>query len=243
MKYTDEQIRWLKENCESYNSYRTIRNDFNKRFDTAKSVQAIQQYLTKVLKVHLVTPKTSYHFTTEEENWLKNNYSQFDTYTDLAKEFNHVFNRTKSTDAIREKCSKYLQLKGMPNPTIYKKGNIKEQCPIGTIRRSVTGTYIKVKDDMYSHISGYAEPYWLPIQKKIWQDHYGEVPEGKMVIFLDGDHENLDIDNLYCIDRRISIIMAKNHWYTDSREHTLTAIKYCELHYALKDQNKSSVLR
>ena len=88
---------------------------------------------------------------------------------------------------------------------------------------------------MCSHISGYAEPYWIPIQKKIWQDHYGEVPEGKMVIFLDGDRENLDIENLYCIDRRISAIMAANKWYTNSRDHTLTAIKWCELHYAMKD--------
>lgn len=83
-------------------------------------------------------------------------------------------------------------------------------------------------------MSGYQEPYWLPLQKKIWIDHYGKVPKGKMVIFLDGDRNNFDIDNLYCIDRKISAVMASNNWYTSSREHTLTAIKWCELYYAMK---------
>lgn len=123
----------------------------------------------------------------------------------------------------------------MKNNGKYEKKNEKEQCPIGTIRKTTNGvTYIKVKDSRLSFQSGYREPYWLPIQKKIWQDHYGEVPSGKIVIFLDGNHDNLDIENLYCIDRKISAVMAKNRWFTESREHTLTAIKWCELFYAMK---------
>lgn len=237
-KYTDEQVEWLFENCLYYNSYRILRKDFNERFGTAKSVQAIQQYITKKLNIHLKTEKTSEHFTEEQEEWLKNNYDLYPTYRELAVEFNRIFHRDKSANSIREKCNKNLGLTGMLNEGRYVTGHIKEQCPIGTIRKSSNGyIYVKVKDNKDSHISGYAEPYWLPIQKKIWQDHYGEVPEDKMVIFLDGNRENLDIGNLYCIDRKISACMAKNNWYTNSREHTLTAIVLCELLFKLKEQN------
>lgn len=55
-----------------------------------------------------------------------------------------------------------------------------------------------------------------------------------MVIHLDGNKLNCDIDNLYCIPKKFRALMNKNHWYTDSREHTLTAIKWCELYYALR---------
>ena len=235
VKYTEEQINWLNKNSRSYNSYRDLRNDFNKLFGTSKTVPAIQQYLTKILKIQLMTEKKSHIFTSEEEDWITNNYHKFMSYSELTSEFNQRFEKNKTIKSIREKCTKRMDLSGMPNSGLFQNGHIQEQCPIGTIRKASFGTYIKVKDSMSSHISGYAEPYWIPIQKKIWQDHYGEVPEGKMVIFLDGDRENLDIENLYCIDRRISAIMATNKWYTNSREHTLTAIKWCELHYAMKD--------
>ena len=119
----------------------------------------------------------------------------------------------------------------------------KEQLPIGSIRKSQTGTYIKVMEVKNQHISGYAEPYWLPLQKKIYQDVYGEIAPGQMVCFLDGNSKNFDIDNLYCIDRKISVIMSRNHWWTSNRENTLTAIKWCELHYALLRRTKENELQ
>ena len=79
----------------------------------------------------------------------------------------------------------------------------------------------------------------MPLQKKIYQDAYGEIEEGKMVCFLDGNAENFDIDNLYPIDRKISAVMSANQWWTKDREHTLTAIKWCELHYALKGNSRN----
>lgn len=178
------------------------------------------------------TPK-KIHFTKNEEYWLQTNYERYGTYKELTEAFNKFFNKDKALTAIREKCTKRLGLKGMINPTAYKKGNIKEQLPIGTIRKCKNGTYIKVMDSKYAYQSGYTEPYWLPLQKKIWMDNYGEVPKGKMIIFLDGNIENVNIDNLYCIDRKISAVIASHGWYSNNRELTLTAIKWCELYYAI----------
>ena len=173
-------------------------------------------------------------FTAEQEEWLRNHYFLVSSYQELTELFNERFGTNRGRSHISEKCTKGLRLVGMPNHGRYGKKE-KEQLPIGAIRKSQVGTYIKVLDvPPKQHISGYAEPYWLPLQKKIYQDVHGEIAPGQMVCFLDGNSKNFDIDNLYCIDRKISAIMSANHWWSTDREHTLTAIKWCELHYALK---------
>lgn len=233
--YSEKHIKWIAENAKNYKSYAKIVKDFNRQFELEKSVSALQQFMTKKLGIYLKTKRKAMHYTQEEEKWLAENYSKHKTYEELTTALNQQFCKERAVTSVREKCTKRLGLKGMENPTVYKKGNIKDQCPIGTIRKSTNDSvYIKVKDSTHSYQSGYREPYWLPIQKKIWIDHYGKVPKGKMVVFLDRDRENLDISNLYCIDRKISAIMASNRWYTNNAELTLTAIKWCELFFAMK---------
>jgi hypothetical protein len=183
---------------------------------------------------------TRARFTPEQEEWLREHYYSATSYDDLTEQFNDKFNTNRKKDAVREKCVKRLGLKGMANPTVYGVKS-KEQLAIGSIRKSQTGTYIKVGDAANSYMSGYREPYWLPLQKKIYQDAHGEIEPHQMICFLDGNRDNFDLDNLYCIDRRISALMAANKWWTDSREHTLTAIKWCELYVTLKDSLKGDL--
>lgn len=176
------------------------------------------------------------YYTPEQEQWIIDNYHNVKSYDELTELFNKQFHVNRSRSSLADKCVKRLGLKGMPNRTVYGIKE-KEQLPIGTIRKSQTGTYIKVLEiPNKTMISGYSEPYWMPLQKKIYIDAYGNISKGQMVCFLDGNPENFELDNLYCIDRRISAIMSKNKWWTSSKEHTLTAIKWCELHYALKDE-------
>jgi hypothetical protein len=233
--YTEDQDLWLLENHHKYDSYEKITDDFNTHFGTLKSINAIQQHMYKGIGVHLVTVKNSSHFSEQEDKWLIDNYCRFHDYKNLVIELNRIFGNNRPINSVRERCTKRLKLNGIKSRTSYKKGHRQVQLPIGTIRKTTNGTtYIKVKDSYLSRQKGYREPYWLPIQKKVWQDHYGEVPDGKMVIFLDGNNENIDISNLYCIDRKISAIMASNGWYSSNRDITLTAIKWCELFYAIK---------
>ena len=174
------------------------------------------------------------YFTPEQENWLRDNFYCVDSHTELTDKFNATFGTERNIGMIREKCSKRMGLRGMNNTTQYGKKR-KSELPVGTIRRTPVGTYIKAIPVADAHINCYKEPYWIPLQKKIYQDAYGELAPGKMVCFLDKNQQNFDLDNLYPIDRKISAIMSKNRWWTDSKEHTLTAIKWCELHYAIKN--------
>lgn len=177
-------------------------------------------------------------YTEEQKQWLLDNFHIFVGYRELTNAFNEKFSTDRTESSLHDLCLKRLGLHskyGIGGNTKFKDGNMKKQEPIGAIRKSKNCTYIKVKDSYLAKSSGYSEPYWKPLQKKIYEDAYGEVPKGKMVIFLDTNKENFDLSNLYCIDRRISAILAKNKWYSANKELTLTAIKWAELMCAMKD--------
>lgn len=175
------------------------------------------------------------HFTPEQEQFLRDNYFAIGSYDLLTEAFNHEFGTNRSQLSVRQKCTKQLGLKGVPNPAPYRM-RVRNLAPIGSIRKTNRATYIKVlHSPTGTYLRGYEEPYWVPLQKKIYQDAHGEIPPGKMVCFLDGNINNFDLDNLYCIDRQILAIMSANRWWSKSKVHTLTAIKWCELHFAIKD--------
>ncbi len=178
-------------------------------------------------------------FLKEQEQWLCEKYFSFPSYAALTEQFNAAFGTEKSTDMIREKCTKRLGLKGMSNPTQYGK-KPKEQLPLGTIRKAQTGTYIKVRmtpEFCNADITGYQKPYWLPLQEKIFREAKGDILPDQMVCFLNHNTEDFSIENLYPIDRKIAAIMSKNKWWSENPELTLAAIKWCELHYALQSVN------
>ena len=171
----------------------------------------------------------------EEKEWLIENSGRHKTFKGLVRAFNDRFKKDRKYSSVVELCNKRLHIK-MGRHTTFKSGKSIRDLPIGTIKVCGNGTtYIKVKAVLNSAgISGYQEPYWLPVQKKVWIEHYGEVAKGKFVIFLNKNCGDLEIGNLYCVDRKIHSLMCANNWYTENREHTLTAIKLCELYFSIK---------
>lgn len=178
--------------------------------------------------------KKHHRYSEEEELFLRESISQFDCYADLTAAFNELFDCGLTRQSIQDKCTKRMRICIGKNKAQFRAGGRQRAVPIGTIRKTVNATYIKVSD-VATGITGYAAPDWIPLQQKIWEDYNGKMPDGHMICFLDCNKENFSIENLCCIDRRISAILARNKWYSDNPEITLTAIKWCELHYALQD--------
>lgn len=232
--YTPEQIDWLKKNYHLVDSNNKLTDKFNACFGTNRTNHQINAKCRQDLGLMRTT--VHQRFTKEQNEWLRANYHSTDSYADLTDRFNVRFSSSRTPAQIRETCNKRLKLTGMTNTTRYGSKK-KEELPIGSIRKSSTGTYIKVKNivDDAIHISGYAKPYWLPLQQKIYEDAYGKIKDNEMICFLDGNPNNFDISNLYCINRKISAAMSTHKWWTKSREHTLTAIKLCELNLILKE--------
>lgn len=174
------------------------------------------------------------HYTPLQIQWIIENFEKCESYKELHNKFTETFGQGRTIRSLQDLCSRRLNLH-KSNPSGQYGNRIKEQLPIGT-ERIVQGTvYVKVLDvPQGTKFSGYAPPYWLPKQRKIYEDAHGQIPNGHFVVFLDSNKTNYNIDNLYCLGRNIHSTMCKKRWYTTDKNITLTAIKYLELLQALK---------
>lgn len=174
-----------------------------------------------------------HQYTEQEKQFVLDHLREYNSYSDFLEVFNRIFSTRITVTSIRDLCTKRLHYGIDKNSGQYKLNHRDKSVPLGTIRTSANGcTYVKVSDTM-TKFSGYSEPDWIPLQKKIYQDAYGKIKKGEMICFLDGDHKNFNLDNLYCINRRIAIRMAQNHWWSNNRNITLAGIKCIELQIAL----------
>lgn len=67
-----------------------------------------------------------------------------------------------------------------------------------------------------------------------WEKHYGPLPEGKIIIFLDGNTLNSDIENLYAVSRGVHFRLNKYRVMKPNREYMLAAIKIAEIEDSVK---------
>lgn len=175
-----------------------------------------------------------YHkYTEQEKQYILDNLRNYNSYSEFCNVFNTVFSCNVDVTSIRDLCTKRLHYGINKNSGKYKTGHRLKSLPIGTIRKTSNGcTYIKVQDTA-SKFNGYCLPDWMPLQRKIYEDHYGCIPKDSFVCFLDCDSNNFSIENLYCINRRISIRMSQYGWWSTDRNITLAGIKCIELYLSI----------
>ena len=116
------------------------------------------------------------------------------------------------------------------NKTSYKKGNIPQSYkPVGTERITKDGyTEIKVKDPNV----------WKLKHRIIYEEHYGEVPKGYVVMFLDRDKSNFDINNLILISRNQLRSLNQNDLIKDDPELTKSGIILADLLIKINEKDK-----
>lgn len=171
-------------------------------------------------------------YTKKQLKWIEKNVNNYINYKDMADAFNLEFNESRTEQGISNTVTKRLKLNKKFNFGQFSNVHKKEELPLGTIRRTGNGvTYIKTKliGKNRPKCTGYKEPYWMPLQKKIYVEEYGAIKDDEMIIFLDCNSYNFSLDNLCCIDRRISAILAKNQWYSEDPGITLAGIMYAKL--------------
>lgn len=249
--YTAEQSAWIKENVRAieWRNTKHFADTFNALFGTEKKTQAINCYLNRN-GMQLLTKKTAEYYTSEMDEWLVYNYNRFNgNFVELADHFNSRFGTDYSNCRLMKRCERTLKIhKPKSKKNMKNSGKFKADVsngrglPIGTIRYNSDGRpFIKVlESDGKSGSSrcrghNYREPWWMPLQKKIWIDHYGEVPEGYRVVSLNGNPEDTDIKNIGLIDVRGTAVMSKKGWWTDNTVITADGVQWCNLYYTAKD--------
>ena len=77
-------------------------------------------------------------------------------------------------------------------------------------------------------------------RKQRYEEITGEiVPAEHSVIFLDGDDTNWQKENLYHVSNATYLKMYRRQWFSEDADHTLAAIKVCELETAIKIKEQS----
>lgn len=181
--------------------------------------------------------KKDHRYTEEQKNFLKENISNF-TYKELASAFNDRFGANVNHQSISDICLKRLKIK-RDKPYVFFKGRKDfTSHPIGTEVFDGHYVWVKVNDEYIPDgtVKGSKQlnPNWVKKHILVYENRYGPIQDGGMVVFLDQNKKNCSIENLYLTTRKINFFMNKNGWYGKSRDLTLTAIKWCELFYAIK---------
>lgn len=225
--FTKEQKRWLVDNATSggYKDCKELTEVFNKKFNQNRDYNNIYSYLHN-WGISLNTVFNDKKYTAEMDKWLKDNFNDLN-YEEIANRFNQKFGTNKTAIGISHRCTRSLKLK-KPS-TRFKKGDVINALPIGTISNRKKEKYIKVSDSN-------DKSAWQPLRKVIYEKHHGEIPKGYCVVSLDGDRSNVDLRNLDCIDRRGTAIMAKSGWWTDNKVITADGIRWCNLYCVAKDK-------
>lgn len=168
-----------------------------------------------------------FSYTPEMLAFLRKGYREM-SLADLTEAFNREFGTDRSETSVRGALRNHKIRSGrtgqfytgqprvpgsgckVPNRTSFKKGRPAHESanyvPIGTTR--VTGDgYIerKVTDDR----SLVPARRWVMEHRLVWEAAHGEIPEGHVIVFLDGDRQNLDLENLRCVPRGVLQYMNK----------------------------------
>ena len=207
-KYSQEMIDYLLSNYNTM-TVEQLALQFNKKFNVQFTASAIwhkiDRYLTGGIQRNTdkVIPRVRY--SAEMNQWLLDNYKHY-TNQLLTAKLNEIFNVRATVSAIEHKLSRlgikhtadeiksnYGKYRRRASELRFKKGQPSvRRKPIGYERHTKEG-YIMVK---------VTEPNVFEAKHRyIWQQHYGKIPEGCMIIFVNGDKNDYRIENLACVSR------------------------------------------
>lgn len=223
-KYDENEEQWLRSHY-GITSYADMVVLFEAEFHCNISVFSIKN---KCKNLGIV--EKHYPFTPEQDDWLKAHNHEFQNYDEAADAFNRRFHTHKTSRGIQCHCLRVLKL--VSGRQAYKKGhNTWNKMPIGHEYIHQSGyVYVKIKNTGIKNVDYEAK------HRVLWEQYHNcKVPDGHIIVFLNSDKSDFSEENLYCMPRRIGRMMNTNHWFTESREHTLTAIRWCELFLAIQE--------
>lgn len=115
-------------------------------------------------------------------------------------------------------------------PTQFKKGqrpwNYK---PVGTERTNTDG-YVEIK---------IADPKtWKGKHIIIWEEANGLIPKGHVVIFADGNQQNVILENLLLVSRRELAVLNKQGLIANDAELTKTGVAIADIYLKIGERKK-----
>lgn len=249
-RYSIEQIEFIKSHAKS-NTRTSLTELFNKQFNETVTVETMNS-LMKNRKIKIGIRETANirrNFTDEEQAFIRK-YNPGRSNRELTEMLNQAFNKNYSEKQVRswKKREKLVSgvdarfkkgctslnkgKKGMynvgGNKTSFKKGNVPHNVrPIGTEAIRYGGyRWIKTADN---------PPVWEAMHVMAWEKHHGKVKDGHVLIFLDGDKQNIDISNLKMISRSENTRLNQYGYRSTNPELTAAGVLQTQLRNKLTE--------
>ena len=80
---------------------------------------------------------------------------------------------------------------------------------------------------------------WVQKHRYLYEQTFGEIPKDKVLIFLDGNKQNLNLDNLKCITRKQLIKMNQNKLFFNNAELTEAGAELANLMLKINEVSKN----
>jgi len=113
---------------------------------------------------------------------------------------------------------------------LYQKGHVSEnKHPLGTITKTVDG-YLQIKVQE----KGNQRERWRHLHRLVWEQANGPIPPGMMVTFLDGNKENVSLENLALISMAENAILRTKGYRSSNPEITQAGITTAKISIAIK---------
>lgn len=173
--------------------------------------------------------------------WTATGMKQFRQRNGIKSGVTGWFQRGRAPGNKGKKLEEYVKdpervedIKARMKPTQFKKGQKPfNELPVGTIVIAPDGYKIRKKQ-----MEGEQWERWEFLHRTTWEEHYGPIPEGGMIIFKDGNKLNCDISNLALITKRENAALNKLGLRSEDPDLTEAGINLVRLRLAAKDAKK-----
>lgn len=237
VRFTPEEDKFILDNVGVYGCTEMARQ-LTARFGVKRSHQSVSRHCKEVLHVEL-TNQNRVQYTEEHVAFLRKCEEDELTLPEMAEAFNARFGTNTTRTAMERACKRYGLFEHRRGLAMEagKRNPFTRRCPIGSEMTSGGKVYVKVADDVKKTKTCRCgeDNNWREKKRFLYEQYYGEIPEGAQVIHLNGNKADFAKENLYAITPQINMMLAANRWFFEEAELTRTAIKYCELFYALKN--------
>lgn len=158
----------------------------------------------------------------------------------IKEELNAKYNAELTLSAVRSAMKKFnvkngLSTRDKSGVKKMRKLNVRKpsSIPIGAIRYRSAYKVLMIKTEKEN-----GEIKWEQYHRYIWKKHHGEIPEDHVIIFADGNIENVKIENLLCITKSELMKLTLNDMIDKNAELTRTNLNIIKLENKIRDLKK-----
>lgn len=143
-------------------------------------------------------------------------------------------NKGKKLEEYIDDPERVANIKRRISATQFKKGqHPANELPVGAIVTNDEGYLLRKKQ-----MTGKLWDRWEFLHRAVWREHYGEIPEGMMIVFRDGNRANCDISNLIMISKQENAALNKLGLRSEDSDLTEAAVNLVRLRLAVKEAKK-----